>query len=539
MLWIALHLPLLSLESFAATLAASAEGESSIGPLALMDAHHIVSANAAAQSLGVKPGLKRATALALAPGITLGRADAARDARSLEPVAHAALAFTPTVVIQPSSRSDGTPDTVLLEVEASLRYFGGRARLLQQLQSTLEPLRHRIQVASAPVAQGAALLSRTRRHLHCPDLHAMREALDAAPVWLLGPASEHWDVLQGMGLRTLGDLRSLPRAGLARRFGEGLLNELDRALGREPDPRVALVLPPVFESRLELFARADTTEQVLHGASVLLSRLVVWLAAQHAFVRRCTLVMQHEARWRNAGDVPRTTALEIALAEPSRDRAHLLVLLRERLAHLQLPAPTLDLCLLADDIVQRTAPNQELFPTAGSVREGLTQLIERLQARLGPEQVQRLQPVEDHRPERGSRIESATGDLEAGQPRPGMSSLPPVRLRRLKAGEQPPARRLAPLALRQRRPAPRPVWLLPRPEALSERGSSPFLEGKPLQLLSGPERIEAGWWDTALAERDYFIAQAADGALVWIYRARLPLSTAEGEQGWFMQGRFG
>ena len=29
----------------------------------------------------------------------------------------------------------------------------------------------------------------------------------------------------------------------------------------------------------------------------------------------------------------------------------------------------------------------------------------------------------------------------------------------------------------------------------------------------------------ALAERDYFIAAAADGALVWIYRARLPLSS--------------
>ena len=34
----------------------------------------------------------------------------------------------------------------------------------------------------------------------------------------------------------------------------------------------------------------------------------------------------------------------------------------------------------------------------------------------------------------------------------------------------------------------------------------PLLDGRPLQLLSGPERIEAGWWDAGLAERDYFIA---------------------------------
>jgi protein ImuB len=74
---------------------------------------------------------------------------------------------------------------------------------------------------------------------------------------------------------------------------------------------------------------------------------------------------------------------------------------------------------------------------------------------------------------------------------------------------------------------------------LAERRSLPLLDGRPLSLLSGPERIEAGWWDAGLAERDYFIAEAADGALVWIYRARLPLSADARESGWFLHGRFG
>ena len=549
MLWIALHLPLLSLESFAATLAGSERpaGEAAM-PLALMDAHRIVSANRAAQALGVKTGLKRATALALAPQLTLGRADWARDAQALEPIAHAALAFTPSVTIQPADVPDAAPHTVLLEVRASLRYFGGRSRLLQRLQESLQPLNHRIHTVSAPTPLGAALLARVHRQLHCADLEATGRALESAPVWLLGPGREHWDALQGMGLQTLGDLRSVPRAGLARRFGEGLLNELDRALGVEPDPRVSIMLPPVFESRLELFARADTTEQVLHGASLLLARLVLWLGAQHAFVRRFTLVMLHEPRRSSGGrEVPGRTVLELALAEPSRDSTHLLVLLRERLAWLQLPAPTLDLCLRADDITRRAAPNQELFPTARSEREGITQLIERLQARLGAEQVQRLQPVDDHRPECGSRIELASGVASSadGCRAASSSSTRPAaaRLRRPKAsstsGASSKPLAVPPPPVPARRPTPRPVWLLPQPEPLPERQSRPLLGGEPLQLLSGPERIEAGWWDTALAERDYFIAQAADGALVWIYRARLPLSAAEDQQGWFMQGRFG
>ena len=85
-----------------------------------------------------------------------------------------------------------------------------------------------------------------------------------------------------------------------------------------------------------------------------------------------------------------------------------------------------------------------------------------------------------------------------------------------------------------------PVWLHPVAEPLAERRSRPLLDGRPLSLLSGPERIEAGWWDAELAERDYFIAETADGALVWIYRARLPLSTSgASESGWFLHGRFG
>ena len=512
MLWIALHLPLLSLESFAATYC----GATDAVPMALLDAQHIAHANPAAQALGVKPGLKRATALALAPHLVLGQADPQRDARALAAVAHIALAFTPSVSLQPAQEHAAAPQTVLLDVQRSLRYFGGFDALLARLHEALAGLGHRIHCVHAPTAMGAALLARFHQQLRCPDLAALRAALDAAPVWLLGPGREHWEALQGMGLRTLADLRRLPRAGIARRFGEALLSELDRARGDQPDPREVIVLPQRFESRAELFARADTTEQVLQGATVLLGRLVAWLVAQHAQVRRFTLAMQHEAR--RHSDTAAPTLLSIALAEPSRDPAHLLVLLRERLARLPLSAPTFELRLCADEIVHRAPPNSELFPTPGSEAEGLTRLIERLQARLGSEQVQRLVLVHDHRPERGSPAQVVHADAALS-----------VKLGQ-KLGHKGLASRSSPHI------APRPVWLLPEPEPLPERQSRPWFEGRALQLLSGPERIEAGWWDAGLAERDYFIAQALDGALLWIYRTRLPLSA--GAQGWFLQGRF-
>jgi len=503
MRWIALHLPRLSLEAFAATL----PREQALQPLALVEAQQIVGVNPAAQALGVLPGQQRATALALAPQILLGHADAVRDAQALAAVSHAALAFTPAVSLQ--ERADADPDTVLLEVQSCLRYFGGLARLLQRLQQVLVPLGHRMHVVSAPTPLGAALLARVHRRLDCADLAALQAALDAAPAWLLDAGRLHAQALEGMGLHTLAELRRLPRTGLARRFGQDLLAQLDAACGERPDPREAIVPPAQFEARLELFARADTSEQVLHGAGVLLGRFVAWLAARHAMARSLVLVMAHEPRWRSDAQVPPHTTLSLALAEPSRDAAHLRTLLRERLANLQLPAPTLELRLHSGEVVQKAPPNTELFPTPASEREGLVRLVERLQARLGAPQVQRLACVHDHRPECASETVPVDPAAAWRSVRKDPTAMVPT--------------------LHQ------PVWLLSPPEPLAERDLRPWLDGRPLQLLSGPERIESGWWDQAFAERDYFIAQAADQALVWVYRTRM----SAGEGGWFLQGRFG
>jgi protein ImuB len=333
-------------------------------------------------------------------------------------------------------------------------------------------------------------------------------------VWLLGPGREHWDALQGMGLRTLGDLHRLPRTGLARRFGEALLTALDRARGDCPDPREPLVPEPRFEARVELFQRADSSEQVLQGAQLLLAQLVAWAQAQHARIGGFTLAMRHEPRHRGDTGTPGYTELPLALAEASNDAQHLQLLLRERLARLPLPAPTLALRLRCAQLQRSAAPNGELFPTAASARQGLTRLIEQLHARLGPEQVQQPVLCEDHRPERGTAWQPALPD----------GGLRPVRA----------SPRRAEAAV----PLTRPVWLLPQPLALPERQSRPLLDGRPLQLLAGPERIESGWWDGAHAARDYFIAQAHDGALVWVYRERVPLVHPAG-QGWYLHGRFG
>ena len=533
MLWIALHLPALPLESFAATL-----GAGDPVPLALLDGRgRLAAVSAAAAAAGVQPGMRRATALALAPALVLGRADAARDAQALQAVAHAALAFTPAVTLQGAS-------TVLLEVSTTLRLFGGLAALRQQLRAALQalaPLGRERAEACASTALGAALLARASPPAGpLPGAPApaarpdWRTTLDAQPVAhlveLAGGLPEHAQVLQGMGVHTLAQLRALPRAGLARRFGPALLQALDRARGDAPDPRDWVSLPARFDARLELHARADTGEQVLHGAQVLLQRLVAWARAHRARVRSCVLVMPHEhGRRAESADVP-PTELALALASPSDDAAHLGALLRERLAHTALAAPTLELQLRCDDLARVEAPSGELFPVHGGTQEGYARLLERLQARLGGQGVQALQVVADHRPERATATGPVAGQAQA------RSSSADARGSRGPGATAGPSPATAPATAPAAARLTRPAWLLPEPQGLPERQHQPWLEGRALQLLAGPERIEAGWWEGAPALRDYFIAQAHDGALVWIYRLRLPREDEPG--GWFLHGRF-
>ncbi len=565
MLWIALHLPALALESWAATLGDARAGR----PLALLQDHAVALLDAAAAARGLKPGMKRATALALAPELLWAQADPHRDVQALRTVVHTALAFSPAVAWatppdwRPLPAHGGgaqempaDPATspalvgVRLEVQSCLRYFGGLRRLLQRLHDALAPLGHQLRIASAPTALGAALLAAWRSDLgvgtHSHDLAALQTLLDAVPLHLLGPGQQHWQALQGMGLATLGDLRGLPRSGLARRFSPALLADIDRARGQAPEAQRWLSPAPRFDSRIELFSRADSHAQILAGADILLPRLLAWARARQARVVAFDLVMHHEPRHRHRdshdGDnSPDHSSLRIAPAQPAAELAHLRSLLAERLGRLPLAAPALELSLHCDAIQAGGAANAELFISQASQREGLARLVERLQARLGREQVLRLSAVADHRPERATHWQAADAAALLGRSGGGGGGGGGG-----DAGNQ---------SGQAQALASQPLWLLPQPQALHERDQRPLLDGRPLQLLAGPERLESGWWDGEPALRDYFIAQAASGALVWVYRHRLP-GAAQASQtpaaapgaadpdpsgphsGWFLQGLF-
>jgi protein ImuB len=75
------------------------------------------------------------------------------------------------------------------------------------------------------------------------------------------------------------------------------------------------------------------------------------------------------------------------------------------------------------------------------------------------------------------------------------------------------------------------LWLLAEPQLL-DGGDQPCFEGM-LELESGPERIESGWWDGRDVRRDYYVARNPAGVRFWVFRDREPSGR------WFLHGVFG
>ncbi|SNT21877.1 protein ImuB [Noviherbaspirillum humi] len=471
-------------------------------PLAVTESRRVGWVNDCAREAGVLPGMHESSAAARAADIVLIARDAGREAGALTEVALWALHFTPQVSLMRRQH-----EGLLLEVSASLRLFNGRDALIGQLRQGVEELGMQPCIASAPTASAAWLFACHRDDLHGgPDSFA--DLLDALPVLLLPSVQPHAAKLAAIGCDTLGQLRRLPRAGLVRRFGKEVLRELDRAFGLEPEALAWFEAPASFHARIELPARVDSVEALLFAARRLLMQMTGWLVARHAAVSAFALMLHHDSLRSGEACI---TELPIRLASPSRDLAHLSLLLQEHMARVTLDASVIELSLKAEDISELAAPNTELFPAPASQAETTGRLIERLASRLGEEAITRLKVVGDHRPERCSMAVSAHAALHA-------------RMRQSnRAGFNFP---------------PRPAWLLREPVALLVKRDKPFYQSF-LTLLAGPERIEAGWWDDALITRDYYIACNDAHLLLWVYRERHGAQgEKEAEPGWFLHGFF-
>jgi len=475
-LWLAAHFPRLPLD---ALLPIAANGRAAAVTAADDPRRPIVACNERAARQGIAPGMSLNAALALVPGLRLEEQRPASEAALLDRLARWALQFTPVVSLE-------APAAVLAEVCGSLDLFGGAMALCRRALAGLQASGLQASLAIAPTPRGALWLARAGLAMTVTRADAMPGLAARLPLACLQWPADTVATLAGLGIQNVADLLRLPRAGFAARFGPRLLDELDAGIGRRPEPRRRHVVPERFDEQFELPIAAGTTVELQPALGCLLERLDAFLRARASGISAVRVDLRHR------GQPP--TRIRLGLTRLSSDLGHLRGLLRERLAQCRLPAPVILLRLRSGVLLPLALRDAGLFERGRSADpEATARLLDRLRARLGRHAVFGVCPVPEHRPERAWRI------AEPGGATPPAGSWPVTR----------PAR---------------PLWMLAEPQ--------PFADWDGV-LVSGPERIETGWWDGHDVRRDYYVALTRAGVRLWIFRERPP------GQGWFLHGVFG
>jgi len=417
-------------------------------------------------------------ARALAYDLIIQPRDHQAEQQALHSLAGWAWQFSPEISLYP-------PSALVLEIQGSLRLFGGRAALLDKIRAGLAQLGYKPCLASAPTPLAAFSLARCNSEQDIEDMHQLAVALAPLPVSVLDWDQTLLDRLDGMGIRKLGDVLRLPRDGLARRFGQQNLHYLDRMLGHCPDPQTLYRPPQRFKRRLQLAAEVEQAQALLFALQRLILELCGWLRGQGSGVHSLEILLyQREGR---------CVAFTVGVFRESRDSEQFTTLLRERLERLELQEPVIEIELRAEKIMKLDAQSRDLFGKADD-REHVN-LLDHLRARLGEEVVHGLSAIAEHRPEYAWMYS-----------KPGHSKKDSNGLQR-------------------------PLWLLPVPRPLKTSNGKPLLQGE-LKLQASRERIESGWWDGNEIARDYFIATNPSGSQYWIYRE------LGGKRRWYLQGVF-
>lgn len=478
----------------------------------------ITAANASAQSGGVRAAMALTDARALVPDLVTEPVDRAGDAADLRRLALWARRYTPWTRVRGR-------DGLALDITGCAHLWGDEAGLVADVGRRLEALGLRAQIAVGDTLDAAWALARYHvGPVHIASPGGGLAAVSGLPVQALALDPAATRTLARFGLRTVGDVAGMSRRALARRFSgraaEAVLDRLDRLTGRMTAPFEPLAPAPAYAERLACAEPLITHDAIAAGLDTLMTRLMAQMSADQCGATR--LVFQV---CRSDGGAGR---IAVRAAAPSRDKAHWLRLLGERLERLD-PGYGVDVLILEASDVARTdtvvTPAGLLADGAAQGRDAaLTRFIDRACARLGLDAVLRPHACADWTPERAER-------------------LAPVHARGEGAGD--------PDVIMET--APRPARMFDPPEPAAVVAALP--DGSPTRITwrrthlrivraEGPERISPAWWrDIGAADpdrpRDYYRVETDDGRRLWVFREGLyDAVAAERPPVWRVHGVF-
>ena len=466
-------------------------------------------ASESARRVGILPGMRYASALALDHNLQAATVSARRIAAATEALHRYLLTFSPRV--EPARLE---PGVFWLDAGGLERLNGTPTEWAERLWRGLREARFVCGVTVGYSRFGTYCLSRVHRQAAVIPAPA-REVAACRRVTLdrLDLPPRVRDDLKRLGLATVGDLMELPAAGLAARFGAETAHLVTLARGLRFDP-LQPVTPDEPVRAVEEIEHAEVDAwRLLFLVKRLLHPLLARLGKEQQAVALLHLDLKLDAR--GAATASRRESLRPAA--PTLDVVLLTELVRLRLEGLDLGAGAEQVAVELETVAA-TPEALELFrrrqqrDLAAALRA-----VARVRAELGDEAVVQAELTDGHLPEQASRwkgVEELTQPA-AQKPKPN-ASLPPM--------------------VRRMLPRPRPLLNGPanlaqvRGEELLRAAAGPNAQHPARKEVraDGPHLVSSGWW-AGEQRRAYHFVEAPGSALLWVYYD-------ENEKRWYQQG---
>ena len=445
-------------------------------PAALVDRDSpygkILSINRAARRAGIVAGMRYAAGLSLDSGLRAGAVSPAEVQDCVDALSKALQKLSPGVEAR-----EEEPGIFWLNAEGLVPLYGSLEQWRTGIQDVLESHSFKARIAVGFTRFGTYVSSKRNPRIFSSREEEIEAAM-AAPLRILPFSQRVLDLLEKLGLDTVGSFLRLSPGGVGKRFGA----ETEK-LYRFAAEEIAVPLQPLEADEELGYTRrlltAETDHQrLLYQLEGCLDALLARISEKQLLVveLRLSLILEDAA--------PRVEKLRPAA--PCRSRSLLLELLALRLEDAKLDSGVLSFHLSAS-CVKETAVQLELFqraprwdPTGGA------RAFARIRAVMGNDAVQTAVLEDEHLPERSFSWKNAEKPLPAREVRmPGEA----VRLvRRWKAGARPISARAA--------------------------GKLHTAAGGP--GFSGPYVMSGRWW-AGEGRREYYHVEGPDGRLLWVY----------------------
>lgn len=470
-------------------------------PLVLVTTDHgrkiITNTNTMAMEQGAYTGMVLADARGLIANLQVLDDEPGRPHRLLTRLAEWCIRFTPVAAVC-------APDSLLLDVTGCTHLWGGDQKYITDIYNRLINFGYHLRIGMADTIGAAWAMAHFGEKTSIVHNGCQTTALLPLPPAALRLEPALLELLQKLGLRRIEQFVHIPRAALRRRFGTPFIKRLNQALGHEEETiePVEPVLP--FHERLPCPEPIVTATGIEIAMKQLLDTICGRLQKQQQGLRAAIF-----KGYRTDGKI---TMIEVGTSRATYNSKHLFKLFEPKMESIE-PGLGIELFTMDAPKVEAVVPLQEkMWEGSCALHDiALSELVDRIENKIGPHHIHRYLPAEHYWPERSFH------QAESFQQQP---------------------------ATIWQNTRPRPVHLLSSPEKIDV--TAPIPDYPPLlftykgrlhtiKKADGPERIEREWWLEEGQHRDYYIVEDEQGQRYWLFR----LGHYEDENyQWFIHGFF-